>query len=103
MSWAQVQERKNTILDFIQRRFPLDNNWTDGNCYWFAIILTSRCPELEIGYDPINGHFVAIDEEGDCYYDYEGYHEINGKIIKWSTLKEMDGNWFRRIARDCVY
>ena len=29
----------NQVEEFIQRRFPVDCNWTNGNCYYFAVIL----------------------------------------------------------------
>ena len=31
----------NTVLEFIHRRFPQDSNWLTGNCYHFALILSS--------------------------------------------------------------
>ena len=39
---------KKDILEFINRRFDIDCRWTTGNCYWFAVILTSRFPQMEI-------------------------------------------------------
>ena len=30
------------IVDFIQRRFPMDCAWMNGNCFYFAQILASR-------------------------------------------------------------
>ena len=30
---------KKEILNFIEKRFPIDCNWMNGNCLWFAIIL----------------------------------------------------------------
>ena len=37
-----TDEKEREILDFIQRRFPKDSDWTTGNCYWFAGILGNR-------------------------------------------------------------
>ena len=39
----EEQEMKE-IKDFIKRRFPYDNMWMNGNCYWFARILADRFP-----------------------------------------------------------
>ena len=50
------------VVDFIEKRFPSTNdaNWMNGNCYWFARILCDCFPFLQIGYDPIIGHFFLL-------------------------------------------
>lgn len=87
------------IIEFIKRRFPTDNNWCNGNCYFFALIL-SETFHGDIFYDPIIGHFVAkIDG---VYYDWNGVYETDEELINWKTLKEIDPIWARRLERDCV-
>lgn len=89
------------IVDFIKRRFYNTNaNWLNGNCYWFAKILTDRFNYLDIFYDPIVGHFVAgVD---DIYYDYTG--QVNPeKVYKLSYIKDNEPNWYQRILKDCIY
>jgi hypothetical protein len=54
-----VMTSTNEILEFIHRRFPQDCHWLDGNCFWFALILKKRFPNVEIFYFPIQGHFVV--------------------------------------------
>ena len=46
------------IEEFINRRFPIDCNWTTGNCFFFAKILEAAFPGGKILYDVTNGHFV---------------------------------------------
>jgi len=89
------------ILEFINRRFGKTNaNWLNGNCYWFAYILCSRFPELEMYYEPIFGHFVAGD--GKTYYDWTGIFESDYSIVKFSDIQKEDPLWYNRIIRDCM-
>lgn len=101
MATFRKQIRDTEVREFTARRFPLDNNWMDGNCYWFAGILTNRFDYLTMGYDPIIGHFVAMDVATNTYYDYDGAHELNATIIPWNTLQKMDPSWAARLIRDC--
>ena len=93
------------ILAFINRRFKDDCHWTDGNCYYFAIILKHRFPHLEIVYLAIDGHFMAKDANTNLLYDFNGVHaedEIDDKILSFDTIKYEDPLWYSRIIRDCV-
>lgn len=87
-------------VDFIKKRFGSTNaNWTCGNCYWFARILSDRFEELEIYYIPSEGHFVAGD--GENFFDYEG--SVSGeKAISLATIKETDPLWYGRLTKDCI-
>ena len=88
------------VLDFINRRWQKDCDWTNGNCYWFAHILTARFPNLEIFYLPISGHFVAGD--GFSFYDWTGQVTLTEKAINWRQLEHDDNLWHGRLVRDCV-
>lgn len=94
----------NLILEFIKRRFPVDCNWTNGNCYYFALILTHAFPELEIYYDYAPGHFVAGNRRKNKYYDFNGiYVPISENIIPaLEEIKQKDSQWYNRLIRDCV-
>ena len=65
----------NEILKFITdfRRFDKDNTiiktFTEGYCYYFAIILQERFGG-QILYDPIAGHFITF--INNKYYDITG-------------------------------
>ena len=41
------------VMEFIQRRFPKDSNWTNGNCYYFALILSDRFNGTITGYSAV--------------------------------------------------
>lgn len=88
------------ILDFIHRRWSKDANWLDGNCYWFAHILQTRFPDLELYYLPITGHFVCGD--GYNFYDWSGVVQPEEIPILFSDLKKREPDWYNRIWRDCV-
>ena len=94
----------NLVLEFIKRRFPIDCNWTNGNCYYFALILTQAFPEFEIYYDFAPGHFVAGNRRKNVYYDFNGIYTITPKnsIPSLNEIKEMDRQWYNRLIRDCV-
>ena len=92
---------QDEVLEFIRKRFPDDFNWTNGNCYYFAIILKTRFPEGKIYYDIINGHFVFM--YNNLYYDYVGsYYEYQDILISWDEFDEYDSLLKQRIVRDCI-
>ena len=84
----------------MKKRFQQDCNWTSGNSFYFATILRTRFPELEIYYLPIVGQFVT-GAEG-TYYDYNGEVEVGETPIKFSTMQISDPAYYARILRDCV-
>lgn len=96
------------ILDFINRRFSnCGCNWMNGNCYWFAVILTTRFPRLKIYYDPVEGHFISRDMiKPDWYYDFDGAHkltkEMEKRIYHFATLGNIDPIWAARLKEQCV-
>ena len=91
--------KNDKILEFIKRRFETDCNWTNGNCYWFALILKKRFPKCKIYYLPIEGHFV-VKYKGQ-FYDWTGIVELEEEPIKFSKLKKMDTLWYSHLIRDC--
>lgn len=91
------------VEHFINKRFPYNSNWTNGNCYWFAKILTERFTHLKIYYNYQVGHFGAFDVQRGVWYDWEGKHEaIPRTCYSLSYLKKHDPKWYRRLLRDCV-
>ena len=90
------------ILKFIEHRWPYDSHWLDGNCYWFAAILKSRFPFLEIYYLPIVGHFVCGDAESNLFFDWSGQVILEEEPIKFETIQKEDPLWYDRIVRDCI-
>lgn len=88
------------IIDFIQKRFKNDCNWTTGNCYYFSIILKNRFPEGKIYYDVIDGHFIFWYQ--DCFYDWNGFIKPSNCLIEWDKFDEYDSLRKERIVRDCI-
>jgi len=82
----------NEVLEFIEKFKQyeqgdvLHRTFTNGYCYYFAIILQERFGG-EILYDPIEGHFVTR-----ILDDYFGIHlyDITGEVTNkydWSILQ----------------
>lgn len=90
----------NEVLEFIQRRFKIDCKWTDGNCYYFAVILKERFPEGKIFYDVVNGHFVFYYHNG--LYDWNGVIYDCRTLVNWDDFDKYDSVLKQRIIRDCV-
>ena len=93
------------ICDFIKRRFPIDNNWCTGNCYWFAVILCNRFPDLTMWYFPIANHWMAGNKNGTIFYDWYGetlIDEIDEAPMLWSDMKEFDSLLYERLVKECI-
>ena len=91
------------VLDFIQRRFPIDNNWCTGNCYWFAAMLHMRFPQYPIWIFPIENHFMVGD--GKTFYDWHGIRlreDCEETPILWDKVEQFDNLYFQHIVRDCI-
>lgn len=92
---------EDKVLEFINRRFSIDCNWTSGNCYYFAKILQTRFPQGKIFYDVIDGHFLF--EYEDNLYDYNGKEENNNRfLVDWDKFEEYDSLQKKRIIEDCI-
>ena len=87
------------VEDFIKRRWQIDSHFLDGNCLWFAIILKTRFPELEIFYLPIQGHFIV--GKDNTYYDWTGKIIPKEKPILFEDIKQTDSLWYSYLIRDC--
>lgn len=87
------------ITEFINRRFPQDCNWTDGNCYFFAVILQSAFGG-DIYYDVVKGHFLLKCEND--FYDWTGKVFKCETVVKWEEFGRYDEKQEERITRDCI-
>lgn len=85
---------------WIEERFPIDNNWTNGNCYLFATLLETAFPGGYIVYDPIEGHFLYRYDY--LFYDWHGEHAEPEVWYRWDTYANVDETNWRHIMRDCV-
>jgi len=91
---------REEVIDFINRRFKKDCDWTCGNCYYFAIILKARFPEGIIYYDVLDGHFVFA-YQGELY-DYNGIIYKTMYLVEWDKFDDYDSNQKQVIVRDCI-
>lgn len=97
------------LLEFIHRRFPTEDRWLNGNCYWFAQILNhwfslkDRYATRYLVYDVVYGHFYLY-----CrgwYYDWNGAHETlpeGSYDIHWDKFEEYDDIQYDRIRKECL-
>ena len=92
------------ITNFLKRFHPTDQTvdsvFTNGCCYWFAIILNIRFPNSKIMYDPIVNHFVTK-INGNCY-DITGDVTDKYNVVEWDTYALDDNLYRNRIIRDCI-
>ena len=88
------------VLTWIKQRFPVDCNWTTGNCYFFAKMLEAAFPGGTIMYDPIVGHFLY--KYQNCLYDYHGIQPVPTVLYRWEQYKYDDPKHWLHIMRDCV-
>ena len=91
----------DNVNEFIYRRFPTDNKWLSGNCYYFAVILKARFPDGTIWYDVIDGHFVfSLNEK---YYDWRGQvFPLCEHLVEWDKFDQYDELQKQRIVSGCV-
>lgn len=97
-----VENISDIVIEFINRRWSHSNQdykWTDGNCYWFALILVTRFPYLQIYYDTVVGHFVAGD--GIAFYDINGRYD-SANLKAFNEIKSEDESHYKRLIRDCI-
>lgn len=93
------------VRSFIERRFPIDNNWCTGNCYWFARILCMRFPQLIMWYLPIENHWMAGTRNGEIFFDWKNVknrNELNEEPVLWDDIEDLDELLFKRLHRDCI-
>lgn len=91
---------KDKVLDFIHRRFQIDCNWLNGNCYYFSLILKDRFPRGSIFYNVTNGHFIFFYDGN--YYDWTGIVATDEYLVSWDDFDEYDSLQKKRIVRDCL-
>ena len=93
---------EDKVLEFIHRRFPINNNWLNGNCYFFATILKSRFNNAIILYDVIDGHFVT--KINNIMYDWAGIvpEEEGHYYVEWDNFDEYDCLQKQSIINGCI-
>lgn len=98
---------QDEILDFINRRFnnpEVIKSFTNGNCYYFAVILKERFNRGDIVYNEIDNHFGYLLH--DNVYDITGIickDFINDKLWQyWNFYTYSESSNSRRVINDCI-
>ena len=90
------------ILRFIKKFSDFGNQvvecFTEGNCFWFAMVLTMEFAG-EIYYDPIVGHFATM--INGVMYDITGAVENTSDFVSLKEIRKDKLLW-ARLKRDCV-
>lgn len=97
--------RHEEILNFIRQFQDLGatNCFSNGMCYWFAVILKERFEDGLIVYNQIDNHFAVL------LYDTFRVYDITGDVsdkCEWEDfefLSYADELLYNRLLRDCVY
>lgn len=85
---------------FIEEK-TIERLFTNGNCYYFAIILKERFSSGLIYYFPISNHFTW--KYNGKYYDICGEYGTNEKSYEWEDFKLSNPTLAKSIERDCIY
>lgn len=90
----------NFLRRFHEKDQTVDYVFTNGCCYWFAVILHERFPNSKIMYDPVWNHFVT--EIDNKLYDATGDVTDNYNVVEWDKYALDDQLYRNRIIRDCI-
>lgn len=88
------------VVDFIMHFQNLGtiDTFTNGCCYWFAVILKERF-QGTIMYNPIDNHFATL--INGFLYDITGQISRDG-WEEWDEYKKLDELETERIYKYCI-
>ncbi len=95
--------RKKEIGNFLARFHASDDVnevFTQGCCYWFAVIMAMRF-NSPIMYSPVDNHFT-VSIHGRLYDITGDVTEKYPDSVSWIGYAMFDPSDFARIMRDCV-
>ena len=95
--------RKKEIENFLARFHSsedVDEVFTRGCCYWFAVIMAMRF-NSPVMYSPVDNHFT-VSIHGRLYDITGDVTEKYPDSVSWIDYAMFDPNDFARIVRDCV-
>lgn len=102
-----ITTTKKQILDFISnfQNEATIKTFTNGCCYWFAIILCERFKMsgsiTYIAYNQIAGHFAAVIDG--VMYDINGEVSSSDEWAQWDEWLENEPVYGEVVIRDCIY
>jgi len=81
----------------------LEESFSHGNCYHFAITLYNVFPHSEIVHEAVDNHFMI--KYNNVFYDINGIVEnVNESNIQTlRDLKLYDVEYYENLMRDCAY
>ena len=97
----ELRTMVSTIEHFLARFHladDVDTVFTNGCCYWFAVILHCRFPDSTLMYDQVENHFVT--QIQGRLYDITGDVTEKYQVEHWDALD--DELLKKRIVRDCI-
>ena len=107
--------KMNDILNFIKifQTPETTKVFTNGCCYWFAVILSKRFEQSTIMYNPVENHFATRIKDGlyditgrlefTCHYKYvNGVQEYDGHWIAWDSYSCYDSLNRERVYKQCI-
>lgn len=101
ISLSPCKTMVSTIEHFLARFHladDVDTVFTNGCCYWFAVILHCRFPDSTLMYDQVENHFVT--QIQGRLYDITGDVTEKYQVKPWDALD--DELLKKRIVRDCI-
>ena len=97
-----INPTSENILRFIKKFSDFGTQvlecFTEGNCFWFAMVLAMEFAG-EIYYDPIIGHFATMIDG--VMYDITGVVNNTSNFVSLKEIRK-DELLCARLQRDCV-
>lgn len=98
VQFLESDKGKNLFLARFHLADDVDTVFTNGCCYWFAVILHCRFPDSTLMYDQVENHFVT--QIQGRLYDITGDVTEKYQVKPWDALD--DELLKKRIVRDCI-
>lgn len=98
--YSEYHEKDPEVKQFLGRfhiSSDIDEVFTCGCCYWFAMILNKRFADSTIMYDRVMNHFGTMID--DKIYDITGDITNKYDMVPWYLIDDPERS---RIIRDCI-
>ena len=115
VSQKKMLEYQNVVKDveeFITYFDGTQDNFLNGNCYWFAVILNERLwqfyPLCRIVYNQVDNHFaimIRLEDDTTFLFDASGYigHYDKDKWVLFDDYQRNEPLDAARVWRDCIW
>ena len=92
------------ILDFIRGFDKAKETFLNGECFWFAYILSGRFMG-RIYYNALDNHFatsIKLENGEYALFDVTGMVKSSEGFVEWVHYDSIDSTHYYRILRDSV-